>query len=71
MTVNKDFFLNSRLSMTDWFLNWVDAYKQQTYPNGWQKEIPLWLKKTPKRNCPKTLQPYKVSTDDVENTITD
>ena len=49
-------FKNWSLSMTDWFLNGVNAKKTQIYPNRWLKEKLPWSKKTPRkgtatRNC--------------------
>ena len=44
-------------STTFWLSKWVDAYKKQTYPNGWPKKRPAWSKKkkTLQKEPPKQL----------------
>ena len=67
--------------MTDCLNKWMDAYKKQTYPNGWQKGMTKGMKNgwqkeydhldpkwTPKRNFSQQRQMHKVPTDDVVNT---
>ena len=58
---------NSVPFMTEWLLKWIDACKKQTYPDVWQKERPLCLKKTLKRNSSQQLQTHNLPTNDVEN----
>ena len=43
--------------MTDWLSKWIYAYNKQTYPNGSQKERPLWSQNIPK------MEPSLATTD--------
>ena len=41
--------MDSCQSATDWFFNWVDAWKKQVYANGGLSEKLLWFRKTPEK----------------------
>ena len=58
---------NSPPFMIDKCKKWTNAYKEQTYPNGWQKKGPYWSRRPEKRNHPKILRTNNLPTENVEN----
>ena len=60
-------FRNSHPAMTDWPCNWVNAYKKQTYPNGWQNRKQHRSRKTLKKHNSQQLQYNNVFIYDMEN----
>ena len=53
--------------MTDRLSKWTDAYKKQTYPNGWPKKKTPWSRMTAKKESHlRLLQTHNVH--NVKNT---
>ena len=48
-------FKHSPPSTLDWLPKWVNAYRKQSYPNGWSKERPPSSKETPSEEPPQTI----------------